>query len=116
MSLEIIGIGYNSSIMDRDCLFKVEADNGEEEEEQKNILSGGGNPTQLPLCDILIDDRPPALLSLACMFGEALKTNEKESYMTRKLILVTSKFLISPPPSKKVLNFLYPLHGDVINV
>ena len=37
-SLEIIGIGYNSSEMDRDrysgnCLFKVEADNGEEEEE-----------------------------------------------------------------------------------
>ena len=34
VSLEIIGIGYNSSEMDRDryssnCLFKVEADNGE---------------------------------------------------------------------------------------
>ena len=40
VSLEIIGIGYNSSEMDRDryscnCLFK---DNGEEEEEQKKIL------------------------------------------------------------------------------
>ena len=54
MSLEIIGIGYNSSEMDRDryfgnCLFKVEADNEEEEEEQKKILCGGGHPTQLPL-------------------------------------------------------------------
>ena len=39
VSLEIIGIGYSSTEMDRDrysgnCLFKVEADNGEEEEEQ----------------------------------------------------------------------------------
>ena len=37
VSLEIIGIGYNSSEMDKDrysgnCLFKVEAGNGEEEE------------------------------------------------------------------------------------
>ena len=71
MSLQIIEIGYNSSEMDRDrysgnCLFKIEAGNGEEEEEQKKIL-----------WDTLRDDEPPALLSLACMFGEALKTNEK---------------------------------------
>ena len=43
VSLEIIGIDYNSSKMDGDrysgnCLFKVEADNGEEEEEQKNKI------------------------------------------------------------------------------
>ena len=81
-SLEIIGIGYNSSEMDRDrysgnCLFKVEAGNGEEEEEQKMILCEGEAPHR--------DDEPPALLSLACMFGEALKTNEKESYMTQKI-------------------------------
>ena len=49
MSLEIIGNGYNSLEMDRDrysgnCLFKVEAGNGEEEEEQKKILCGGGTP------------------------------------------------------------------------
>ena len=58
------------------------------------------------------------------MLGEALKTYEKESYMTQKVyewdvgIPVTP----SPPSSKKVLNSLYPpwgrhtLHGDVINV
>ena len=39
VSLEIIGIGYDSLEMDRDrysgnCLFKFEGDNGEEEEEQ----------------------------------------------------------------------------------
>ena len=54
MSLQIIEIGYNSLEMDRDrysdnCLFKVEAGNGEEEEKQKKILCGGGDPTQLPL-------------------------------------------------------------------
>ena len=57
VSLEIIGIGYDSSEMDRDrysgnCLFNVEAGNGEEEEEQKKILwrwGGGGDPTQHPL-------------------------------------------------------------------
>ena len=56
MSLQIIEIGYNSWGMDRvrysgNCLFKVEAGNGEEEEEQKKILCGGGgeHPTQLPL-------------------------------------------------------------------
>ena len=58
VSLEIIGIGYNSSEMDRDqysdnCLFNIEADNGEEEDVQKKILwargGGGGHPTQLPL-------------------------------------------------------------------
>ena len=38
------------------------------------------HPTHLPLWDTLIDDELPALLSLACMFGEALKTNEKECY------------------------------------
>ena len=47
MSLQIIKIGYNSSEMDRDrysgnCLFKVEACNGEEEEELKNIFFWGG--------------------------------------------------------------------------
>ena len=40
-SLEIIGIGYNSSEMDRDryfgnCLFKVEADNGEAGRRKRN--------------------------------------------------------------------------------
>ena len=49
VSLEIIGIGNNSSEMDRDrysgnCLFKVEACNGEEEEEQKKVWCGGGVP------------------------------------------------------------------------
>ena len=47
MSLQIIEIGYNSSVMDRDrysgnCLFNVEVGNWEEEEEQKTILCGGG--------------------------------------------------------------------------
>ena len=31
------------------CLFNIEADNGEEEEVQKKILFAGGHPTQLPL-------------------------------------------------------------------
>ena len=44
-----------------------------------------GDSRQLPLWDTLRDDEPPALLSLACMFGEALKTDEKESYMTQKI-------------------------------
>ena len=49
VSLEIIEIGYNSSEMYRDrysgnYLFKVEAGNGEEEEEQIRILCGGGTP------------------------------------------------------------------------
>ena len=48
VSWEIIGIGCNSSEMDRDrysgnCLFKVEAYN-EEEEEQKKVLCGGSIP------------------------------------------------------------------------
>ena len=51
MSLQIIEIGYNSSEMDRDryfgnCLFIVEAGNGEEE--QKKILCGGGAPHTAP--------------------------------------------------------------------
>ena len=46
VGLEIIGIGYNSLEMDRDryfgnCLFKVETDNGEEEEEQKSFCVEG---------------------------------------------------------------------------
>ena len=86
--------------MDRDrysgnFLFKVEAGNGEED--QKNILCLGGLHTAPSELDTLRDDEPPALLSLACMFGEALKTNEKESYMTQKLRLVTSP----PPPHVK---------------
>ena len=59
VSLEIIGIGYNSSGMDRDqysgnCLFDIEADNGKEEDVQKNILcagsggGGGGAPHTAP--------------------------------------------------------------------
>ena len=48
VSLEIIGIGYNSPEMDRDrysgnCLFKVEAGNGEEE--QIKILCGAAPQT-----------------------------------------------------------------------
>ena len=35
------------------------------------------------------------------MFGEALTTNEKESYMNQKLRLVTSESPPPPPPSKK---------------
>ena len=82
VSLEIIGIGYNSSEMDRDrysdnCLFKVEAGNGEEEEEQKMILCVEGVPYTATSMRYLRDDEPPAFPSLACMFGEALKTNEK---------------------------------------
>ena len=70
MSLEIIGIGYNSSEMDIDrysgnSLFKVEAGNGRRKMNRKRFCMEG-------------DDEPPAFLSLACMFGEALKTNEKE--------------------------------------
>ena len=89
--------------MDRDqysgnCLFKVGACNGEEE--QKTILCvcvrGGG--TQHPLWDTLRDDEPPALLSLACMFGEALKTNEKESYMNQKIKTSDIGIPDTPPP------------------
>ena len=95
--------------MDRDrysgnCLFKVEAGNGEEE--QKTILCGEGGgvyPTQLPLWDTLRDDEPPALLSLACMFGEALKTNEKESYMTKKIEISDIGILDTLPRLRKVL-------------
>ena len=49
-SLEIIGIGYNSSEMDRDqysgnCLFNnIEEDNGGGGEVQKKILCTGGTP------------------------------------------------------------------------
>ena len=104
VSLEIIGIGYKCSEMDKDrysgnYLFKVEAGNKEEEEEQNKILCGGGGGQNSSLRDTLKDDEPPALLSLACMLREALKTSEKEIYMTQKLRLVTSEFLIpSPPP------------------
>ena len=75
-------------------MFKVEAGNGEEE--QKKILCLGGLPHS-SLWDTLRDDEPPALLSLACMFGEALKTNEKESWL-KKLRLVISP----PPPNLKI--------------
>ena len=64
-------------------LFNIETDNGAEEEVHKKILCAGGGGGGL---------------SLACMLGEALKTNEKESYMTQKMRLVTSEFLILPPP------------------
>ena len=58
MSLQIIEIGYNSSKMDRDrysgnCLFKVDAGNGEEEEEQKKILCGEGGGAYSSLHEIL---------------------------------------------------------------
>ena len=43
---------------------------------------GGGGTHTVPSTR---DDEPPALLSLACMFGETLKTNEKESFMTQKI-------------------------------
>ena len=50
VSLEIIGIGYDSSEMDKDrysgnCLFKVDAGNGEEEEEQKRFCVEGAPHT-----------------------------------------------------------------------
>ena len=52
VSLEILRIDYNSLETDRDrysgnCLFKVDADNEEEEEKQKNILCRVGHPTHL---------------------------------------------------------------------
>ena len=84
MSFQIIEISYNSSEMDRyrysgNCLFKVEAGNGEEEEEQKKILCGGGGgcTPHSALYEILWETTNLPL-SLACVFGEALKTNEKE--------------------------------------
>ena len=87
MSLQIIEIGYNSLVKDRDwysgnCLFNVEVGNSEEEKERKTIFcvcvcvwGGGGTPHSSLHEDTLRDD----LLSLACLFGEALKMNEKES-------------------------------------
>ena len=42
---------------------------------------------------------PPALLSLACMFGEALKTSEKESYDS-KIEINDIGIPNTPPPSK----------------
>ena len=69
-------------------------------------VEGGGGGTQLPLWDTLRDDEPPALLSLACMFGETVKTNEIESYMTQKIEISDIGIPDTPPPpppSKKVL-------------
>ena len=51
-------------------------------------------------------DEPPALLSLACMFGEALKTKEQERYDSKIEISVigVSDTPLPPPPQKnKVL-------------
>ena len=44
------------------------------------VEGGGGDPHRSLHKILLRDDEPPALLSLACMFEEALKPNEKESY------------------------------------
>ena len=56
VSLEIIGIGYNSSEMDinrysGNCLFKVEAENGEagRRKSAEKDFAWWLNPTQLPL-------------------------------------------------------------------
>ena len=108
VSLGIIGIGCNSSEMDRDRYSgNVEADNGggeEEEEEQKNILCGGGTSHGF-LYEI------PALLSLACMLREVIKTNENETYMTQKIKIRDVGIPDPPPPppsSKKSLKCLIP--------
>ena len=76
VSLEIIGIGCNCSEMDRDrysgnCMFNFEVDNGQATRRKRN--------RKIFCVDTLRDDKPPAFLSFACMLGEALKTNEKES-------------------------------------
>ena len=68
----------------------------------------GGGPYPAPSMRYLRDDEPPALLSLACMFGEDLKTNEKESYNTQKIEISLKKSYIYYTISS--------LHGDVINV
>ena len=80
---------------------------GEEEEEQKKILCGGvGGPHTAPsIWDSLRNDDPLALLSLACMLREALKTNGKESYMTKKIEISD----VGIPDLKNVLNSLYHL-------
>ena len=106
MSLQITEIGYNGSVMDRDWysgnyLFNVEVGNWEGEEEQKTILcERGEHLAQLSPWDTLRDDEPPALLSLACMFGEALKTNEKERYDS-KIEISDIGIPDTPPPKKK---------------
>ena len=64
---------------------------GRRKRNRKRFCVDGGIPHSSPR-----DDEPPALLSLACMFGEALKTNEKESYMTKKFDI--SDVRIPPPP------------------
>ena len=56
VSLEITGIGYNSSELDRDrysgnCLFKVAAGNVEEEEEKESYM-----PQKIEVSDIGIPD------------------------------------------------------------
>ena len=90
VSLEIIGIGYNSLEMDRDrysgnCLFNIEADHGEE-----------GHRTQLPR------RYPERCFALIGMYAwRSLKTNEKESYMTQK-IEVSDVEIPDSPQSKKI--------------
>ena len=112
VNLEMIGIGWNSSEMDRDrysgnCLFKVEAQWGRRKRNRKWFFVEGEPQTARSTWDTLRDDEPPALLSMTCMLREALKTNEK-------LRLVTSEFLIPPPPPTHT--HTHTLHGDMINV
>ena len=93
MSLQIIEIGYNSSVMDRhwysgNYLFNVDVGNWEEEEEQKTILCGGGGGGEAPHTHWHVCSEKP------------LKRMKKK-VMTPKLRLVTSEFLIPHPRLKK---------------
>ena len=96
MSLGIIEIGYNSSEMDRDrysgnCLFNIEANNGEEEEVQKKILCAHSS-----LWDTL-RRRWTSHFALVGMYARRSLKNERERKLwLKKLRLVTSEFLIPP--------------------
>ena len=73
---------------------------GRRKRNRKRFFVEGGNPNSSPLWDTLRDDEPPALLSLACMLREALKTNEKESYTTQTIEIsdVGIPDTLPPPP------------------
>ena len=120
MSLQIIEIGYNNSKMveiDIPAIVcsKLMQAMGRRKRNRKRFCvegggwgGGGGGTHTAPSTR---DDEPPALLSLACMFAETLKTNEKESYMTPKLEflkvylkIILSQFYCGMPAHKSPLN------------
>ena len=92
--------------MDRDrysgnCLFKVEAGNGEEE--QKTILCGGGGG-RVPHSSLrgTLERRWTSRFVVIGMYVRRTLKNEwkRKLYDSKKLRLVISEFLPPPPPPK----------------